>query len=421
MEIGILNAVGLTLYGIFCFLGLKFLQGIPPFSYYIPGGLQNYFTLIKSDVQFDDIIGSDEIKDEIKSVIDGMTEKTNTIGFVFYGEPGTGKTMMVKALVNYTSLPCIQLSDDIVQSKEGMFRLIKYLKKYHYPAIIIFDDDNLKYWKNDFFIRTINGIEDLKGFIFIITGNKLTSNKALYRSGRFDRVIKFVHPDLETRKKYYEKYGGDAEQLALITEGLSFADLKRPDEFESIRFGKNNNYREIDQTLKERIAYHEIGHMLISALTGNLPQMISIERKGDFFGHTHVAIEREFFTYNDLCARIAFLMAGSLFEKHFLGESSTLSLNDIKQLDKIYQAMEENQMVNYSDKEMMMGKISKLVYQKAEKYSSYIKTIQKVLVEKGRLEREELYNLLPSEIDVIYFTQENYPVISKRFSDMKNF
>lgn len=275
------------------------------------------------DVSFDDVIGHDEIKEDlrllVKQLSNGAKAKDLSHGILFEGSAGTGKTMLAKAVaheagVNFLSVNSSNLIEMYVGLGAKRVRDAFKQAKAASPCILFFDEIDAVGTKrglqgghreND---QTINALlSELDGFtdkgdiiVIAATNRADTLDDALKRSGRFDRLIKVEAPTKwETRQKLFEHYlkeynaeGIDTETLAKQTVGFSGADIAalcreanmiayREDcnclKYEFIEeaidkmvFKGNRSNEEQHKEDIKYVAYHEAGHAVMSLLL-NMP------------------------------------------------------------------------------------------------------------------------------------------------------
>ena len=211
----------------------------------------------------------------------------------------------------------------------------------------------------------------------ILATDRLVENN-LVRSGRIDKVIHFQLPTYDDQKQMFLKMNFDdikASSLAQQTSGLTFADLSvipREIQFHqlikknggdadlhdkstmihtilnNIKFGRNTSQLNLNLDAKKRVAYHEIGHLLVSCLLKNVdkPHKITILPEGQIVGNIQLNQKDEIYrTRSDLLRSITVFLASSIFEKHYLGEYSTLCQHDFQQIHDLLDRMQNNHML----------------------------------------------------------------------------
>ena len=226
-----------------------------------PSALREVFTEIPN-VKWEEVGGLEEAKRVLKETIEWplkyakLFEKAKTKppkGILLYGAPGTGKTLLAKAVasqcgVNFISVKGPQLlSKYIGESEKGIREVFKKAKQAS-PCILVFDElDSLVPIRNQSsdsrvtervvsqFLTELDGIEELKGVIIIGTTNRLDLiDSALLRAGRFDFLLKIPKPDEKTRQEIFKIHTKEKpltqdvnlQELAKLTEGLVGSDIE---------------------------------------------------------------------------------------------------------------------------------------------------------------------------------------------------
>lgn len=282
------------------------------------------------NVTFDDIIGHDEVKKDLKVLIKQMRSKNKnfqdlTHGILFEGSAGTGKTMLAKAVAKEAGFNFISVnSSSLIQMYVGLgakrVREAFAKAREKAPCILFFDEidaigakrgNQRSHAEND---QTINALlAEMDGFtdrgdIFVIAATNRVADldPALIRSGRFDRTITINPPSKwETRKELFDHYLKDTdkektintENLAKQTVGFSGADIAAVcREANMIMYGrdgekitqedleeaidkivfKGNRSTEEHSEAMEIVAYHEAGHAIMNMLCGKPIARISI-------------------------------------------------------------------------------------------------------------------------------------------------
>ncbi len=282
----------------------------------------------KPDVKLDDVAGMDEIKDEVKELIDFLREPSRfqklggraPKGILFYGDPGVGKTLLARAIAGEASVPFISISgSDFVEMFVGVgaarVRDLFETAKKNAPCLVFIDEidavgrarsgagfggghDEREQTLNQLLVE-LDGFDANEGIIVIAATNRPDIlDPALLRPGRFDRQISVPKPDVKGRyeilkvhiKKKKIPLGDDVDLMVIArgTPGFSGADLanvvneaallaarRRKDkvtmqEFEDamdrIMMGLERKGMAITPKEKEKIAYHEVGHALVGVM-----------------------------------------------------------------------------------------------------------------------------------------------------------
>lgn len=340
------------------------------------------------DTTFDDVIGHDEIKEDlqllVKQLRDGASIKDLSHGVLFEGGAGTGKTMLAKAIAHEAGVNFISVnSSNLVEMYVGLGarRVRQAFKKAREaaPCILFFDEidavgaergNQRSHREND---QTINALlTELDGFqskenILVIAATNRADNldKALLRSGRFDRKVKIEAPKKwETRQELFEHYlknkadtSVDTAQLAKEVVGFSGADIANvcrearliafrddnekitqenlQEAIDKIVFKGNRSNSEQHAQDLEVVAYHEAGHAVMSLLRGEEISRVSIHGMTSGVGGAvfHTDNERFFTTKRDVETRIMTAYAGRASEEIHFGDGNITegASNDITQ------------------------------------------------------------------------------------------
>lgn len=361
------------------------------------------------DASFKDIAGIEEVMIEVNELVDFIknADKYHAAGavipkgYLLYGSPGTGKTMIARAVAAESKIPFISCSaSEFVELFVGMgaLRVRKMFEKARKqsPCIIFIDEidaigkrrsSNASGNGNDEREQTLNQIlTEMDGFkqnddVYIIAAtNRLdTLDSALLRPGRFDRKIYVPLPNLQARKEIIDVYVRDInldedvslDEVARRAVGLSGADLKnivneaaihsvreKSDVVRSIDFqnsidkifiGLQRKASHYTEDEKMRIAIHEIGHALTSIEVGDYDTIdkISIMPTGQAAGvTTFVPSERnaDLYTYKYLLNKIKVALGGHAAEELFYGIDgvSTGAQADFQQVASIGYQLVEN-------------------------------------------------------------------------------
>lgn len=329
-------------------------------------------------VTFDDVIGHEEIKDDLKLLVkqmqDGKNARDLSHGILFEGSAGTGKTMLAKAVAHEAGLNFISVdSSNLVEMYVGLGarRVREAFKKARKvsPCVLFFDEldavgakrgSQRSHREND---QTINALlTEMDGFqstdnVFVIaaTNRSDSLDDALVRSGRFDRKVKIEAPKKwETRKELFDHYlkdhkitdDVDTEILAKQVVGFSGADIAAvireatlvsyrnevegisqdniEEAIDKIVFkGNRTSGKEHEEDVKV-VAYHEAGHAIATMATGNDVSRISIRGMtsgvgGAVFGSDN---DRAFESKKDIEDSIIIAYAGRASEEVFFGKGN---------------------------------------------------------------------------------------------------
>jgi ATP-dependent Zn protease len=355
-----IEALSYMTIGIYLTIVYKILSEIEPFSFYLPGGVRRYYKVHKDiTTKFSDVIGSENIKKELRAHLRYFQEEELTKGFVFQGPTGCGKTFMAKAIAGESEIPFIEIFNN-----DHITTVLNTVIKKYSPCIIFIDE-----CCDVTFLRELDEMDK----IFLILATNEEVNPAMCRSGRIDKVIKFQLPTYDDRLELFESMGYEEKsfKLAQQTGGLSFADIsiipreskfvmlleEKPEEeildkvIETLKFGRHTSEYNVDPVLSRRLAYHEVGHLFLSyVLKGfHKPNNVTIIPKGQFAGNVAFNIKDDIYkTQTDILGTITVLLASSIFETHYLGEYSTLCKDDFDKIDELFVTMKDNQMLGYT-------------------------------------------------------------------------
>ena len=311
-------------------------------------------------IRFSDVAGEDEAKENLSEIVDYLhnPKKYTDVGasmpkgVLLVGPPGTGKTMLAKAVAGESNVPFFSMSgSEFVEMFVGMgaskVRDLFGQAKEKAPCIVFIDEIDAIGKKrdgqmggNDEREQTLNqlltemdGFEGNNGVIILAATNRPESlDPALTRPGRFDRRVPVELPDLAGReailkvhaKKIKASDDVDLHTIARMASGASGAVLS-------------------DQE-KKVVAYHEIGHALVAALQSHsapVQKITIIPRTSGALGYTMQVEQGDKYlmTKKELENKIATFTGGRAAEEIVFGEITTGASNDIEQATKIARAM----------------------------------------------------------------------------------
>ncbi len=353
-------------------------------------------------ITFEDVAGQDEAKESLQEIIDFLhsPHKYTEIGAklpkgaLLVGSPGTGKTLMAKAVAGEASVPFFSISgSDFVEMFVGVGAsrvrdLFKEAAKVA-PCIIFIDEidtigksrDN-RMGGNDEREQTLNqllaeldGFDPTKGVIVLAATNRPeVLDKALLRPGRFDRRITVDRPNLAGRlatlqvhtKKIRLAEDVDLNKMAQATAGCVGADLANlvnEAALRAVRMGRQTvNQRDLlasfelviagaekkgtvlSEQEKKLIAFHEVGHALVSALQKNqdpVTKITIVPHTQGALGYTMQTPEEERFLMDreELYGRIRVLLAGRCAEEVVFQTKTTGAANDIERATELARRM----------------------------------------------------------------------------------
>ena len=357
----------------------------------------------QTGVTFKDVAGQDEAKESLQEVVDFLhnPRKYRDIGAklpkgaLLVGPPGTGKTLLAKAVAGEAKVPFFSLAgSDFVEMFVGVGAsrvrdLFKEAQK-QAPCIIFIDEidaigksRDTRYGGNDEREQTLNqllaemdGFDTSKGLLILAATNRPeVLDKALLRPGRFDRRIIVDKPDLKGRLETLKVHSKDVmmdetvdlDALALATAGLVGSDLANMineaainavkngrkfvnqsdlfDAFELVAVGgKEKKDRIMSEKERKIVAYHEVGHAMVTALQKNtepVQKITIVPRTMGALGYTLQTPEEEKFlqTKDELLAKITTYMAGRAAEMLVFNSATSGAANDIEHATAIARAM----------------------------------------------------------------------------------
>ena len=368
-------------------------------------GKSNAKVYVKSSdgIKFSDVAGEDEAKENLTEIVDYLhnPDKYKEIGasmpkgILLVGPPGTGKTMLAKAVAGEANVPFFSMSgSEFVEMFVGMGAskvrdLFKQAKE-KAPCIVFIDEiDAIGQKRNtggmggtDEREQTLNqlltemdGFEGNGGVIILAATNRPESlDPALTRPGRFDRRVPVELPDLKGREEILKVHAKkirvaddvDFAKIARMASGASGAELANIVNEAALRAVRDNRkfatqsdmeesievviagYQKKNAILTDReklvVAYHEIGHALVAAKQTNsapVQKITIVPRTSGALGYTMQVEEGNHYlmTKEELENKIATYTGGRAAEEVVFGSVSTGASNDIEQATKIARAM----------------------------------------------------------------------------------
>lgn len=357
-------------------------------------------------VLFKDVAGCHEAKQDLAEIVEFLKTPKKFLsvgaeipkGALLMGEPGTGKTLLARAVAGEAEVPFYSVSaSEFVEMFVGVGAsrvrdLFKIAKK-SAPSIIFIDEiDAIGRVRgggtgggNDEREQTLNQIlVEMDGFekneaviVLAATNRPEVLDPALLRPGRFDRRVTIDLPDREARLDILKihskkkKMGDDVklEEIARRTPGMSGADLysvmneaaifaardnrKKITQYdivqavEKVAMGPERRSRRIDAEEKELTAYHEVGHALLATVLEHADPVtkVTIIPRGRALGYVFQTPDQDRYsiTKNDFLAKIAVALAGYATEVKYFGDVSTGPSNDLQQAT----AMARNMVTRY--------------------------------------------------------------------------
>jgi len=353
-------------------------------------------------IRFRDVAGEDEAKENLSEIVEYLHNPARykeigasmPKGILLVGPPGTGKTMLAKAVAGEANVPFFSMSgSEFVEMFVGMgaskVRDLFQQAKEKAPCIVFIDEIDAIGKKRDGQIggndereQTLNqlltemdGFEDNTGVIILAATNRPESlDPALLRPGRFDRRVPVELPDLKGREDILKvhakkiKVGNnvDYNKVARMASGASGAELANIVNEAALRAVRDNRKFVTQEDLEESIevviagyqkknailtdkekrivAYHEIGHALVAAKQTNsapVQKITIVPRTSGALGYTMQVEEGNHYlmTKEEILNKIATLTGGRVAEEIVFGSVTTGASNDIEQATKLARAM----------------------------------------------------------------------------------
>ncbi|MBD0402169.1 ATP-dependent zinc metalloprotease FtsH [Flammeovirga sp. EKP202] len=378
------------------------------------GGGNNYLNVGKSKakiyaadaehlVNFDDVAGCDEAKQELAEVVDFLKNSTKYTelgakipkGILLVGPPGTGKTLLAKAVAGEAGVQFYSLSgSDFVEMFVGVgaarVRDLFTQAKSKAPCIIFIDEldaigksrssngmsgnDERENTLNQLLVEMDGFAADQTVIVLGATNRPEILDKALLRPGRFDRQVQVDRPDLNGRLMILKVHSSkiklgssvDLEEIAAQTAGFVGADLANlcneaallaaregkteveqinfTDAFERVVAGLEKKNAVISESEKKTVAYHEAGHAIVGHFTKGADPVrkVSIVPRGSgALGYVLQAPTEDRFlmSKDELLGKIKGLLGGRAAEQIVFGDISTGASNDLEKVASIVRSM----------------------------------------------------------------------------------
>src|SRR4051812_48323052 len=416
-------------------------------------------------IRFKDVAGVEEAKAEVQEIVDFLRNPRKykrlggnlPKGVLLIGPPGTGKTMLAKAIAGeanaqFFSAHGSDFNEVFVGVGARRVREIFKQAAKHKPAIIFIDEidclgKSRKFDTHGEMQQTINallaamdGFESSEGIVVIAATNRPEDlDEALLRPGRFDRKVDVPLPDMKGRFEILKSHGRNKpidnkalEQIAKTTPGMSGADLANvineaaiycaqsnatritlielEASRDKVRFGKERKSMVLKQQEREMVAYHEAGHTIINLNKTLLPPLykVSIIPRGNALGVTTLMPDEDqnIHTRELLLQQLVVLMGGRAAEKVFYGATTNGANGDLDSAKSLARRMIHDwgmgERLYYEDKrqdaEIEINRLLEEADQEAlaivKQQREQTKKLAQALLERETLTREEVVTLL---------------------------
>jgi cell division protease FtsH len=356
----------------------------------------------KNKVTFKDVAGCDESKEELQEIVDFLKDPTKfTVlgaripkGVLCIGAPGTGKTLIARAVAGEADRPFFSISgSDFVEMFVGVGAsrirdMFAEARKFA-PCIIFIDEidavgrhrgsgmggghDEREQTLNQLLVE-MDGFDTSEGVIIIAATNRPdVLDKALLRPGRFDRRIVIDLPDLKGRFEILKVHARrikldpsvELMDIARVTPGSSGADLanilneaallaarrgrsavtaqEAKEACDKVRYGKERKSLEVDENEKKTTAFHEAGHAIVALKVkhSDLVDKVTVIPRGMSLGATHFMPLKNRLGYwkHEALDKLAILMGGRAAEELFVKDMSSGAQGDIVQATRLARSM----------------------------------------------------------------------------------
>jgi cell division protease FtsH len=392
--------------GMIWYLMVRRMQGEGTSAFSFGRSQARLFNKEYSKVRFSDVAGIDEVKEEVQEIVEYLRDPQKFVqigaqiprGVLLVGAPGTGKTLLARAIAGEADVPFFSISgSDFVEMFVGvgaarvrdLFRRAKEETKGKRGVIIFIDEIDAVGRKRGAGIggghdereQTLNQLlSEMDGFektehviVLAATNRPDILDPALLRPGRFDRKITVPPPDIKGREEILKVHAKnkklapdvDLSLLARRTPGFVGADLENlcneaallaarrgkeaiemkdfEDAIDRVIAGVERKGRLISEEEKIKIAYHEAGHALVARLLPKADPVhrISIVPRGEALGYTlQVPLEDKYlYSREELLDRITSTLGGRAAEEIIFGEVTTGAYDDLKKATEIAKRM----------------------------------------------------------------------------------
>jgi len=353
-------------------------------------------------VKFSDIAGAEEEKEETKEIVEFLKDPAKfkalgariPKGILLVGSPGTGKTLLAKAVAGESNVPFFSISgSDFVELYVGVgasrVRDLFETAKKNAPCIVFIDEidavgrqrgaglgggnDEREQTLNQLLVE-MDGFDSNQGIIILAATNRAdVLDPALLRPGRFDRQIYVNVPDVKGREGIIQIHAKDKpieegvnfKDIARLTSGFTGADIENflneaailaardnrltitmediTEGINKVLMGPQKKSRLVTENDKKLTAYHESGHAIIAKFMdcGDTVHEVSIIPRGMAGGYTNIrpSDDDSHYSYNKLCNRICMMMGGRIAEEIVFKDITAGASSDIQRATELARKM----------------------------------------------------------------------------------
>ncbi|MGM0441239.1 MAG: ATP-dependent zinc metalloprotease FtsH [Elusimicrobiota bacterium] len=352
----------------------------------------------EKNITFDNVAGLEEIKEELQEIVEYLRNPKKFTrlgadipkGVLLYGAPGTGKTLLTKAIAGEADVPFFSASgSEFVEMFVGVgasrIRDLFERGRKNSPCIIFIDEldavgrsrfsglggghDEREQTLNQI-LKELDGFDSREGVILIGATNRPdVLDSALLRKGRFDRHIGVPRPNINERKEIFQLHAKDVKMdddidydvlsrrtpgfvgsdiANIINEGALLAGREEADKvtmhhieeaIDRVIAGPQKKSRVISDEEKEKIAYHEAGHALVALHLENADPVhkVSILSRGPALGYTlQLPLEDKHLTSEvEITDKMTVMLGGRIAEQLIFNEKTTGAQNDLRQVTEM--------------------------------------------------------------------------------------
>jgi len=424
VNLGI-TAVGMIVLGVLFFFFIRQFQGANNQALSFGKSRARMFSGDRPTVTFEDVAGIEESKEELKEIVEFLKEPQKFInlgaripkGMLLMGSPGTGKTLLAKAVAGEAGVPFFSISgSEFVEMFVGVgasrVRDLFDQAKRHSPCIVFVDEidavgryrgaglggshDEREQTLNQILVEMDGFDTDTNVIVVAATNRPDILDPALLRPGRFDRRVIIDQPDIRGREAIFRVHTRgkpiaaevDLTELAQSTPGLVGADIENVvneaailaarrgrrrvgmsefnEAIERVIAGPERRSRLISQEELRVFAYHETGHALVAHVMPKCDPVrkVSIVARGMAGGYTIALPEEDRYVLlrSKIEDDIAYALGGRAAEEIVFGEASTGASSDLEKVTKMARAMVTRFGMNDSLGPLVYGRKEELVF-----------------------------------------------------------